>query len=172
MGSCRQRLQVAEQELKMVACAVATLHSGRCRRDRARYEYGGVNVKTYVKYLHVLHMWVDFCLAMCMYSLRWQVAPLSQAMWVSIAQHFYTYSGKAIGLAATSLESYLRMLSHVLIYMGNFQPWQVDQLHKQQAAVIQRVVEQSAACTLHVEASATPSWRGTMCWWTRHCSCC
>lgn len=139
---CSLRQGDVESELDLVATGVSTQHSGRSRKDRGRYEFCGMNLKTKAKYLHVLHMWADYCIVARMFTLRWSLVSLTEAMWMSVAWHFYTYSGRAVGLSASTLESYMRMLSHALVYMAALHPIQAHSLHLQQQAVIQRVVEQ------------------------------
>lgn len=138
--SCRNRYQLVERELSLIARRVARDRSGRARADRERYERCGTNIKTNLKYMHVLRIWVDFCLAHGVFHLRWAHAVLSSAVWCKLAVHMHNYSKRSTGLSDGSLESYMRMLSHVLIYLAA--PAGLGgRLHGLQRDVIQRVVD-------------------------------
>lgn len=54
-----------------------------------------------------------------MFTSRWQSVPLPAAMWESVAAHMLTYSKRVLKLQLCTLESYLRMLAHVLIFMAD-----------------------------------------------------
>jgi hypothetical protein len=42
---------------------VARRHAGRFCKDTSKNEFSGVNIDTYAKYVHIVNMWFDFCLA-------------------------------------------------------------------------------------------------------------
>lgn len=158
--ACRERYKVAERELWQIAKAVSFERSGRARADRDRYERCGSNIKTMLKYMHVMRIWIDFCLANSMFHLRWDYASLTPEVWRQLVQHMHGYSSRAAGLSDGSLESYMRMLSHVLIFMAA-PVGQSSQLHSEQRDVIQRVVD--AHC---VENPACRTIRNTKSAWS------
>eukprot|EP00775_Hariotina_reticulata_P002257 gene2257-2569_t len=112
---CRGCHQVVEEELALVATKVAASHNGRHRGDRRLYERCGPNVKTKAKYLHVARMWFHYCLVAGIVFARWRHAALSAQDWSRVAMHMHSYSGRAFGLSDRSLESYMRMLSNMLV---------------------------------------------------------
>lgn len=134
----RERHDVVDKETRQIAYHVSRVHAGKFRNDKARSEYAGPKEDTYKKYVHVINMWLDFCLV-CWFSGRWAVLPLSEAMWVAVAAHFF-HNGLPNGLQCSTLEQYLRMLAHVLIFMNDVPVPVLGSLHKQQFAIIQRVV--------------------------------
>ncbi len=138
---------MVEEELSLIATRVAELHSGRNRGDRARYERCGVNVKTAIKYLHVLRLWIHFCLCFNMFHVRWDHAALPECVWSKVAVHWSSLTARGT-LADSSLESYMRMLSHTLIYMAA-DPAQYGRLHARERSAIQKVVD--AFCLRHPE---------------------
>lgn len=123
-----------------MAYHVATHHAGKCKSDRARAEYEGPNEDTWLKYVHVINMYLDFCLVFGVFACRWSMLPLSEAMWVAVASHFFHYNQRPNGLQCSTLEQYLRMLVHVLIYMSPTPVAVLGAMHKHQFAVILRVV--------------------------------
>ena len=124
-----------------MAAEVASSHCGRHRGDRRLYERCGMNVKTKHKYLHVARMWIHFCLVNGLFMLRWTYPVLDAAVWTMVAAHMHAYSGRPHGLSDISLESYMRMLSHILIYMAG-KSAHYTLLHRQQHRLIQRVVDE------------------------------
>jgi len=94
-----------DRELRLVAKGVASLHSGRHRGDRLRYQRCGMNVKTFLKYLHVIRIWIHFCLARGMFRDRWAYAALDRHSWMLLARHMSSYGNRPRGLCDTSLES-------------------------------------------------------------------
>jgi len=141
---CRPAFDVSSREADAVAYGVSRLCGGKISNDRSRQEYAGANVATWIRYVHVIRMWFDFCLVQGIFLARWQQLPMSQAMWADLASHFFRYRGGR-GLQMSTLEGYLRMLTHVLVYMtplfGGGDP---DALHSTQFAVISLVVSDLA----------------------------
>jgi hypothetical protein len=137
---CRERHAVVEKEVRITAYHVARKHAGRFRKDTSRNEFAGVNEDTWAKYVHIISMWFDFCLAQGLFDGRWALFPLSEGVMVQVACHFFHYSGRKNGLSVVSLQQYLRMLVHVLVFMGKVPVRTIDPLHDQQFDIIQRVV--------------------------------
>jgi hypothetical protein len=69
---------VLDAEVRQVAYQVARRHAGRFRKDTSKNEFSGVNIDTYAKYVHIVNMWFDFCLANAMFTGRWDMCPLSE----------------------------------------------------------------------------------------------
>lgn len=92
ISACRNRYQLVETELLMIARRVARDRSGRARADRERYERYGTNIKTLLNYMHVLRIWVDVCLTYGVFHLRWKHAVLSSGLWCKLAVHMHNYS--------------------------------------------------------------------------------
>jgi len=133
---CRPALDVSSREADAVAYGVSRLRCGKYSNDRSRQEYAAASEATWTRYVHVIRMWFDFCLVQGIFLARWQQLPLSQAMWADVAHHFFRYSGVR-GLQISTLEGYLRMLTHVLIYMMPlFGDGDADALHSSQFALI------------------------------------
>jgi hypothetical protein len=99
-----------------------------------------VNIDTYAKYVHIVNMWFDFCLANAMFTGRWDMCPLSEPRMISVACHFLFYGGRERGLACRTLQQYLRMLVHVLVFMGTLSARSIDPTHGRQFDIVQRVV--------------------------------
>lgn len=137
--TCRATSAAVEEEIKVIANEVAVLHSGRNRGDRSRFERCGVNVKTMLKYMQVLRLWIFFCAAKGCFLMRWDHAALDSVTWGEVASLWYSNSTRG-SLADSSLESYMRMLSHVLIVIAG-DPSDFGRLHAQQRDIIQRVVD-------------------------------
>jgi hypothetical protein len=140
----RERYSTVEHEVAAISRGVAGVHSGRNRGDRSQYERPGPNLKTQLKYQHVIRMFFNFLLLYNLFDQRWSSPVLSAAVWADIAWHFYTYSGRRSGVSDSTLESYLRMLSHVLIFVagGCSAAMSVACLqHACQRDIIQRVVD-------------------------------
>lgn len=129
----------------MVAYHVARKHSGRYEKNSARNEFASVNEDTWKKYVLVINMWFDFCIATSQFAGRWSMLPLSEATWVHVGCHFFHYSGKRRGLACRTLQSYLRILVHILIFMGGVSVRSIDPLHEQQFEIVGRVVNSIGA---------------------------
>jgi hypothetical protein len=121
---------------------------GAHRGDRKLYERCGPNVKTKAKYLHVARMWIHYCLVIGMFYDRWAYATLDSSGWGRVAVHMHNYSGRVNGLSHdTSLESYLRMLSNMLVCMAAPAADRKLLLCRQHRLISQRVVDQH--CGLH-----------------------
>lgn len=144
---CRGCHDVIERELSLVATKVAVSHHGRHRGDRRLYERCGPNVKTMSKYLHVARIWIHFCLVAGMFFDRWKYAALDGDTWCRVALHMHTYGGRCRGLSDTSLESYMRMLSNILVCMACTAANRRQFLIGEQHRLIQRVVDEH--CGLH-----------------------
>lgn len=144
----KERYATVEREISAIARGVAGVHSGRNRGDRSQYERPGANIKSQLKYQHIIRMFFDFMLLISMFDQRWSSATLSAVMWADIALHFYRYGGRDRGVSDSTLESYLRMLSHVLIFVAGGCSAAMSATHLQHASqrdIIQRVVD--AHCT-------------------------
>ena len=157
---CRERFSTVDQETRHVAYHVASHHAGKCKSDRARAEYAGPNEDTWLKYVHVINMYFDFCLVFGLFACRWSMLPLSEAVWVAVATHFFHYSKLPHGLQCSTLEQYLRMLVHVLIYMNSTPVAALGAMHKHQFATILRVV-----CSFGRVFPAARCKRNTKCAW-------
>lgn len=141
-----------ERELQLVAHRVARQHAGRFRKERNRFEHAGENPKTYKKYLHVVRIWAAFCLEHSVFHLRWAWCDLPEHVWYSVADFIFNYSRKsarALPVAEGTIESYMTMLSHVLIMMKDLGARQRDDLHNSQKERIQKVVTEF--CEVHPE---------------------
>jgi hypothetical protein len=125
------------------------------------YEHAGENPKTFKKYLHVVHIWAAFCLERGIFHLRWAWCDLPEDWWYALAQFIYTYdAGRPLSVTEKTIESYLTMLSHVLIVMQRVQrkgmgDRQRDYLHASQRDRIQKVVTEF--CDVHPECRVVPN---------------
>ena len=110
------QFQQLDKEAHDVAEKVAKHHQGRFRKEKMRHERGGMNPKTFTKYLHVIRLWFDFCLLLGIIHVRFAYAELGEDMWDVFIKHLYDCSsnnGTKPGVADGTLSSYCRMLVHV-----------------------------------------------------------
>jgi hypothetical protein len=91
-------------------------------------------------------MWIHYCLVIGMFYDRWAYATLDSSAWSRVAVHMHNYSGRVNGLSDTTLESYLRMLSNMLVCMAAPAADRKLLLCRQHR-LIQRAVDQH--CGLH-----------------------
>jgi hypothetical protein len=140
-AACRARTVIVEEEVALVATAIAAKNSGKCRKDRTNYQYGGPSYGTKKKYTQIIRMFFNFALVAGCFTVRWQLGPLDEEQWEDIAEHLFRYSGRPKGLSVITLEKYMSMLLHVLIFMGNYTPSMYFCLHRSQQALVQRVMD-------------------------------
>lgn len=123
------------------------------------YEHAGENPKTLKKYLHVVHIWAAFCLERGIYGGLGVTCLKAGGMPLLSSYTHMMLVGHCLSQKKT-IESYLTMLSHVLIMMQRVQrkgmgDRQRDYMHASQRDRIQKVVTEF--CDVHPECRVVPN---------------